>query len=227
MYISRERWKRKEKNARYVFRVRMRDVSVRKISRRRDIWEENCVKGEEEEHRIETARSLLFVGIRLRKLHLLRGGKDQGGNKVAGRSAGRIRGNPCRTKFAIERSSRWRFMSCRDRLLVTPWIVDGYPCGKPHTLATIPEQQWAVEVEIEKLFCVIRDCVSDSRDRCFVLLSKRTEIQEFRKSFESQNHSNFVQTWEIANSESRSFESRQLEMALNPTNSSYLCNNDT
>lgn len=24
-------------------------------------------------------------------------------------------------------------MSCRDRLLVTPWIVDGYPCGKPHT----------------------------------------------------------------------------------------------
>lgn len=157
MYISRERWKRKEKNARYVFRVRMRDVSVRKISRRRDIWEENCVKGEEEEHRIETARSLLFVGIRLRKLHLLRGGKDQGGNKVAGRSAGRIRGNPCRTKFAIERSSRWRFMSCRDRLLVTPWIVDGYPCGKPHTLATIPEQQWAVEVEIEKLFCVIRE----------------------------------------------------------------------
>lgn len=59
MYISRERWKRKEKNARYVFRVRMRDVSVRKISRRRDIWEENCVKGEEEEHRIETARSII------------------------------------------------------------------------------------------------------------------------------------------------------------------------
>lgn len=130
-YISRKRWKRKEKNARYVSRVRMRDVSVREISRRRNIWEGNCVKGEE--YRIGTVRSLLFVGIRLRKLHLLRGGKDQGGNKVAGRSAGRIRGNPCRTKFAIERSSRWRFMSCRDRLLVTPWIVDGYPCGKPHT----------------------------------------------------------------------------------------------
>lgn len=96
----------------------MRDVSVREISRRRNIWEGNCVKGEE--YRIGTVRSLLFVGIRLRKLHLLRGGKDQGGNKVAGRSAGRIRGNPCRTKFAIERSSRWRFMSCRDRLLVTP-----------------------------------------------------------------------------------------------------------
>lgn len=125
-------------------------------SRKEGIFGKKIVKGKEE-HRIETARSLLFVGIRLRKLHLLRGGKDQGGNKVAGRSAGRIRGNPCRTKFAIERSSRWRFMSCRDRLLVTPWIVDGYPCGKPHTLATIPEQQWTVEVEIEKLFCVIRE----------------------------------------------------------------------
>lgn len=40
--------------------------------------------------------------------------------KEGGRWTARIRGNPCRTKFAIERSSRWRFMSCRDRLLVTP-----------------------------------------------------------------------------------------------------------
>lgn len=120
VYFERKMKKEGKECAICFSRAHARRSSVRKISRRRDIWEENCVKGEEEEHRIETARSLLFVGIRLRKLHLLHGGKDQGGNKVAGRSAGRIRGNPCRTKFAIERSSRWRFMSCRDRLLVTP-----------------------------------------------------------------------------------------------------------
>lgn len=34
--------------------------------------------------------------------------------------ARRIRGNRCRTEFAIERSSLWRFMRCRERLLVTP-----------------------------------------------------------------------------------------------------------
>lgn len=57
-YIWRKRWKRKEKNARYVFRVRMRDMSVRKISRRRNIWEEYCVKGR---RRVPNRNSSQFI----------------------------------------------------------------------------------------------------------------------------------------------------------------------
>lgn len=94
--------------------------------------------------------------------------------------------------------------------------------------ATIPEQQWAVEVEIEKLFCVIRDCVSDSRDRRFVLLSKQTNDSRISQivwwlEIEVEISKISLKRERFVDSENRSFESR----SLNLKNSWYPRNNDT